>query len=507
MEARQPEVGDAGSPLVEMLRIALPTVAVMTSYTVMQYVDGLMVSRIEPYDEANVAAQGNGGMAVWLGVTFVMGLVQVINTFVSQHLGAGRPERGSAYCWAGLWMALAWSLALLPAVPFVGRAFTAAGHEGALLAGETRYAQVLLCGAFFTLGARTIAQFFFGMHRPAIVLVGVVAGNLVNVHGNLLLIYGDGGMPATGHAWLDAYTSHWAGLADRLGIDAMGLGGAALATVIGSAVEMMIPLAIFLSPPMAREYGTRRAWRLDRGAVRDIVRIGWPGGLAFFSELLCWTVLMAFLLGWAGEQAGDDPKTHNAVGWVGLRYMHMSFMPTVGLSIAVSAMVGRCMGMGRPDLADKRARLGLAVGMVYMGACAIVFVVFRRELVGLFVPASVDPAEAERFLQIGAGVMIAAAVFQVFDAVAIITSAALRGAGDTVVPGVMTVVSCWFFVPIVGPAIVLCWPGIGSLGPWIGASAYIVTLGVLLLHRYLRGRWRSIRLVEKAEERASPTGP
>ena len=53
-------------PLREILRVAGPSVATMTSYTLMTFVDALMVSRIAPSDPIYLAAQGNGGISAWL---------------------------------------------------------------------------------------------------------------------------------------------------------------------------------------------------------------------------------------------------------------------------------------------------------------------------------------------------------------------------------------------------------------------------------------------------------
>src|SRR4030095_13690290 len=92
-------------PLREMLTVAGPTVATMTSYTVMQFTDKWLVSRLGP---EFVGAQGNGGLAAWVPQSIAMGLFQVINTYVSQNMGAGKPERGPAYAWNGVWIAVAW---------------------------------------------------------------------------------------------------------------------------------------------------------------------------------------------------------------------------------------------------------------------------------------------------------------------------------------------------------------------------------------------------------------
>ena len=86
----------------------------MLSYTLMQFVDKLMVSRIGP-EPVYVGAQGNGGFLSWVPISIAMGTLTIINTFVSQHLGAKSPEKGPAYCWAGCWLSVAyWLVVLIP---------------------------------------------------------------------------------------------------------------------------------------------------------------------------------------------------------------------------------------------------------------------------------------------------------------------------------------------------------------------------------------------------------
>ena len=74
------------SPLAELLKIAGPTVATMTSYTVMQFTDKWLVSRLGP---EFVGAQGNGGLVSWVPQSIAMGMFTVINSYVSQIMGAG----------------------------------------------------------------------------------------------------------------------------------------------------------------------------------------------------------------------------------------------------------------------------------------------------------------------------------------------------------------------------------------------------------------------------------
>lgn len=503
-------------PLVEMLMIAAPSVVTMTSYTIMQFVDGMMVSKIQPPDPVYVSAQGNGGMAVWLSLSFALGALGVVNTFVSQNLGAGRPERGSAYGWTVLWISVVWATLLVPFALFLPAIFRSMNHSPELVELETQYAQINFVGAFFILAGRGIAHYFYGLHKPTIVMVSVISANVVNVILNALLIYGTDGPPdgTPFHAQFQA-------IAQTFDIAPMGVAGAAWGTVVGSSIELIIPLIVFLSPAMHRRYRTRSAWKPSSAHVRDIMRLGWPAGLMFVNEMLCWAFLMAYMLAAGGAARAsllDLPPeeldaaveaartTANTAGWIALRYMHVSFMPAVGMSIAVTAIVGKCMGMGRPDLAEKRAWLGTGLTMGYMATCAVVFVVFREDLIDVFVPEDLkeaDPAAAEALLRAGSAVMIAAAVFQVFDAIAIVMGAALRGAGDTVWPGIMTVLASWAGIVGLGFGLLVLAPQLGSMGPWIGASTYIVLLGLLFLWRFRKGRWKSIDVLGSSAEGGS----
>jgi MATE family multidrug resistance protein len=120
--------------------------------------------------------------------------------------------------------------------------------------------------------------------------------------------------------------------------------------------------------------------------------------------------------------------------------------------------------------------------------------------VALFVDAGTPPDRKAELVRVGALIMIAAAVFQLFDAMAIVLSGALRGAGDTVWPGIATVVLSWTCIVGVGHLMIELAPDLGSLGPWIGAALFITLLGSALAIRFLGGRWRSIKLVDAPED-------
>lgn len=477
-----PNSDDQVSPLAELLRVAGPTVATMTSYTVMTFCDKWLVSRLGP---EYVGAQGNGGLVAWVPQSIAMGVFGVINTYVSQNLGAGRPERGPAYAWNGLWMAAVWWVLLLPYAFALPSIFNAAGMDAQQAEWAATYGRILLIGAVLNLWTRALSQFFYGLHRAGVVMVAGVTANIVNLVVSGVLVFGNGPVPAD-LGWFGRLVG---GIGTGLGIAPMGIAGSAWGTVIATAIELAIPLGVFLSPSFSAKYGTRTSWRFSWKHVKDLLRIGWPGGLMFGNEMICWGFFMVYLVSHFGPQ-------HASAGWIAHQYMSLSFMPAVGISVACTAIVGKYMGMGRPDIAEKRAWLAMKLAIGYMGLCGLVFVVFRQALVRLFIEAGTPPEQVEELIRLGSLMLIATACFQLFDAVAMVMSGALRGAGDTVFPGLATVAASWLIIVGGGLAITTWFPSLESLGAWIAAASYIFALCVILLGRFLTGKWKAIKLVD-----------
>lgn len=473
--ASQPDLAEIDAhPLREMVKIALPAVLTMTSMTAMQFVDKLFVTKLGP---DALAAAGNGGVAAFFLMATVMGVLGIINTYVSQNLGAGTPERAPAYAWNGLWLVgIIWLLALLPfaaVLPDVMHQLRAlAGLESVtpeVASMESDYARILLLGSLFTIGGRSLHGFFYGMHKPVIVAAAVGVGQVVNIALTYVLVFGYFGFPL------------W------------GVAGSAVGTVVGAFCEFAIPLAVFLSPKLNAQFHTRAAWRFSTKHVRDIWKLGWPGGVQFGNEMACWWIFMSVLSAGFGV-------AQNAAGWITLQYMHLSFMPAVGISIALTAIVGKCMGAGRPDLAVKRTWLGMKLAMGYMGLCALGFILFRTQLINVFHDEKTwTPAHYAEVLRIGSQLLILAALFQLFDGMGMALIGALKGAGDTVWPSVATMILAWTTIIGLGGALTKFKPEWGALGPWIAAALYIVFLGIALLWRFMGGKWRDIKVLEPSD--------
>jgi MATE family multidrug resistance protein len=460
--------------LGEVLRLSWPASLSMLSGTLMMFVDGLMVARTGP--EA-LGAQFVGGILSFVPTSLMLGVLTVVNTYTSQNFGAGRLKRCGQYAWAGLFVALAFALPMQVLNAAAGPVIRLFGHEPAVQQLEVLYFRYMIVNMIPFLTSRVLEQFFFGLGRSGIVLISAFAANAFNVLANWVLIYG-----------------HW-------GFPAMGLEGAAIGTVGSTVLMLMILLAVFWKRNFHEHFGTRDVRAVRRNECFDIIRIGWPAGVQFCNDVTSWSLVTAYLI---GKFFGTD---HLAANTACVRYLGLSFMPAVGVGIATTALVGRYIGEGRPDLARRRAHAALLAAVTYMGFCALAFFLFRHDLVRFYIriapSENLSPAEAaarvEEIVRIGGLLLLCAAVFQIFDATAIIFNGALRGAGDTFWPMIIMAALSWGVQFGGGLVIVHAFPELQSFGPWLAASAFIIVLALLFAWRFESGRWRKIDLLKNKE--------
>lgn len=455
---------DEPKPLVELLRLAGPTIAQMASYTVMQFLDTWMLSHVGDGIIAATAAT-NSGILAFSVISFGVGVLWVVNTMVSQSFGRREFTECGRYMWQGIWFSVIFSLAVLPTIPLAPAGFASLGHEPELARQEAVYLQILVAGAVLKLVATAASQFLIAIDRAHCVMIATVTGVLVNA------------------------LAAWAMIFGKLGLPQMGIVGAAWAQNIGVGLEMLLAVGFAMTPWVRRTYNSLD-FPLRMTEMKALLRVGVPSGVQVVVDVLAWGIWGNLVMSFFGTKG---MAANNYV----FRYMSVSFMPAFGLSTAVTALVGRYIGRGRPDIAVQRAHLGFVVALVYMLGCGAMFIIARHRLIGLF---SVDP----EVLRIGGVLLIFAAMYQLFDAVFIVYYGALRGAGDTFVPAVATAVLCWSITVGGGYAVARFVPQLGPKGPWIAASVYGAILSTFIYLRFIRGGWRSINLDAPGESDTVP---
>ena len=107
-----------------------------------------------------------------------------------------------------------------------------------------------------------------------------------------------------------------------------------------------------------------------------------------------------------------------------MQFLNISFTFADGIGVASTSLVGQMLGKERPDLAHIYGKIAQRIALVGGILLASMIVLFRYPLVSLFTD---DPTVS----RLSANVMLIVALFQPLQMLSVITSGALRGAGDT----------------------------------------------------------------------------
>jgi len=440
-----------------MLKLAAPAVVTTISFTIMQFVDRFMVSRLGT--EA-LAAILPAGFVSFVPGAFAIGVMASLNTLVSQSLGRGDKRDSSNYYWQVMYMGLAYSVVVIaimwPAAPWI---FKIMGQPPAVCAMEVIYLRIMLYTQIVAVINWASSQFFMGIHRPIITMYSSLCGQVVNVVCNYLLIFGNFGFP-------------------RLEIAGAGWG-----TFIGMAVGAVINMVVFLGSNINATFKSRRSLNIDFGKMYTLLKVGLPAGFELVVNIAFWGVILFSLVGRFGKEA---LAATSAV----LSYTNVSVMPIVGIGTALTAAVGKTIGEGKKNLATKQTSVCLRIALVYMGAVGICFLIFREPLMRFWTSDA-------RVIEVGVKILICAAIYQVFHAARTIYSGSLRGAGDTVWLATVSTLGAVIILGVGGALIVKFFPSLGSVGPWIAAAISIIAVGLANRWRFKSNRWMRIDLFKR----------
>jgi len=277
-------------------------------------------------------------------------------------------------------------------------------------------------------------------------------------------------------------------------VPAMGIGGAAWATVIAQTVAAVLAWVYMvrhtdLVPAHIQD------WRLDRRLVSRLFSIGVPAGLQS-SVVSLSMVIVTSLVNTFG------PNVVAAFGAAN-RLDQFAFLPAMSVSLAVSALVGQNLGAGRYERVREIVRAGTILTVLITVPMTLVALLKPTLLIQVFT------SEAD-VLREGAAYLRIVGINYVPLALMFIVTGVLRGAGDTFASMVISFVTLW--VVRVPGAWFLSYPlGWGPAGTW-WAIVISTVLGLLLNYGYYRtGRWRQRVVVNpvpplkaESERRGSP---
>ncbi len=441
--------------LRSLMLLATPIMVAQLAHTAMGFVDTLMAGRVGPRDLAAVAL----GNSIWVPVFLLMtGILLATTAKVAQRFGAGESAAIGALVRQALWLGLAVGMAAATLLWNAGWILEAMAVEPGLIEPTLAYLRAVACGfpAVALYQVLRCCSDGLGHTRPSMVL-GII-GLLLNIPLNYIFIYGKLGLPAMG---------------------GVGCGWATALVMVGLLLGMLwwMKWAPYYRPIALFERFERPRWP----AIRPLLAIGMPIGIAIFAEASIFSVI-ALLIGGLGA-------TVVAGHQIALNFSSLVFMIPYSLGMAVTVRVGQQLGRRDPRGARFAAGVGMASALAYACLSASLILLLRESIAAIYSP---DP----EVIALAAGLIIYSAFFQLSDAVQVTAAGALRGYQDTRVTMLLTLFAYWGIGLPIGYALGLSdWLGepSGPRGLWQGLVVGLSCAAVMLSLRLVSSARRHIR--------------
>lgn len=446
---------DRAGTLGELLAVSIPLIISSGSTAMMYVIDRIFLS----WDSVeSMAAALPAGVLHWNLAALAIGTVTYCNAFIGQYEGAGQHKRVGPVLWQGIYISLVGAALIGLCVPLAPRIFAWFGHDPTIQALELRFFKILCWGAFPLLLDATLSCFYSGRGKTTTIMVINSTGMLINVVLDYLLIFGKAGLP-------------------RMGID-----GAALATVIAFTSISVMYVTTMLWTERKSSYALWSGRRFDRELFWRLLRYGLPSGIQQCLDIACWTVFIQ-LVGRLGiEQLSATSLVFNL--------NMLLFVPLLGLGTAVTALVGHRIGEGRPQLAVRTTWLAFGLASIYVVVFCGVYVLAPELILRPYGLANHDSVR-----EVVIVLLRFVAVYSLFDAMAVVFNAAIRGAGDTRFAmafsfsmGVLLLVLPTYIASFYGTA--------GFQVAWYAVTVFISVVGLGFMARFQQGRWMTMRVIE-----------
>jgi MATE family multidrug resistance protein len=443
----------------EILILAFPLIVSTGAWSIQHFVDRMFLAW---YSSEAIAASMPAGMTNLLFMSVFMGTASFCETFVAQYFGARRYDRIGAVIWQGIYLGAIGGLFHLGIMPLAGPIFTVVGHQQIVRTNEIVYFRLLCLGAGPAIATGAMSGFFAGLGKPGPIMVVTLFQTGVNIGLDYCMIFG------------------------RLGFPEMGIKGAALATVISGYLAFLLMTLLVMQKHNDLVYGTIKNWKFDMHLFSRILHFGLPNGIQGLVDLAGFAIFILFL-----GRLGIIPLAATNIAF---NINTLAFMPMAGIGIAVSVLVGQNLGRNRPDIAERSAWSGFTLVFVYMAAIALLYVTVPGLFINPFA-ARAHPSDFEPIRRTAVILLRFVAFYSLFDGMNITFASALRGAGDTrftmnamlILSICVLIIPSWIFLIVLKKNLYVA---------WTIATVYVILLALFFLFRFLKGRWKQMRVIE-----------
>ncbi|WP_417724026.1 MATE family efflux transporter [Salipiger sp.] len=360
----------------------------------------------------------------------------------------------------GLWLSIGFFALTMPLMWFSGPVLAALGQAPEMAEGAQTYLRIAGWGLLPALGVMVFKSTLAALEHARVVFWITVASAVGNGLANYALIFG-----------------HW-------GAPELGLRGAAIASLCAHGIALA-GVALYARVKLPQYPLWQRFWRPDTEMLRQVFQLGWPIGLTTLAEVGLFSAT-AIMIGWIGT-------VPLAAHGIALQISAMIFMVHLGFANVATVRAGQALGHG--DIGGLRRGAGIVLWLSLAAAIGtvVLFLTLPEPLIGLFL--SQDDPDRAAILVTGAALLLVSALFQLVDALQVVTLGLLRGVQDTRVPMVIAGIAYWCLgLPA---AWVLGFPaGLGAPGVWGGLVIGLGVAALLLLRRFW---FRTVPALEAAQ--------
>jgi MATE family multidrug resistance protein len=420
-----------------MVRLAWPIVLAELGWQTMGFVDTIVVGRL-PDSAASIAAVSLGTIIFYTVGIFGSGLLLGLDTVVSQAHGAQDRADGHRSIVNALYLTAPLSVVLMAILWACRPLLDRIGERPEVMRLMIPYLTTLTWSIIPLLLYFALRRYLQATNMVHSVMFALISANIVNLVGNIALVYGKWGAPA------------------------LGVPGSAWATLISRIYMAAVLTAVLIT---SERPGRDWPWKPDFARMLRLLRLGLPAG----SQILLETGVFAV----AAALIGTIDSASLAAHQIALNAASFTFMVTLGIGSAAAVRVGQALGRQDVRAAATSGWMALLLGVGFMSCSAVVFWSFPGYMARLYTP---DP----QVIRIAVSLLFIAGIFQVFDGTQIVLAGALRGAGDTHTPMYCSLFGYWFVGLPLGAY--LCfhkkW---GAVGIWTGLCVALIVIGSILL--------------------------
>jgi MATE family multidrug resistance protein len=235
-------------------------------------------------------------------------------------------------------------------------------------------------------------------------------------------------------------------------------------------------------------------WRPRLSIILAQLKVGLPIGVMYGADVLGLALSQLMI--------AQTSAVGAAATQIVMALTSMAYMPTIGIALAGTTLVGQSIGAGDREWANRMGNVVISMCAALMACVAVMLLVVGPWVLPVFVSSGGE--SAADVVALGLVLLWPAAAYQVFDGLYCGAGFCLRGAGDTRVPAATALVLSWFlFVPLAHTLIFapgqgwidgLPQFGLGARGGWYALMVYIMLLGSSMFWRWRHGAWRRVRL-------------